>query len=58
MSGSDIRLQAFVAGVTVKTLSRATRIPYERVQRLLRGERTPKPGEMERLAAVVAAGQR
>jgi transcriptional regulator with XRE-family HTH domain len=34
---------------TIKDLARQTGIAYERVQRILRGERQPRPGEVERL---------
>lgn len=46
-----IRWAAKLRGVSVKTLARSAGVEYERAGRLLRGERKPRPGELERLFA-------
>ena len=40
-------------GTSVKEAARKAGLPYDRVQRLLRNERPPRPGELERIARAI-----
>lgn len=49
----DLRLAAFIRRLHLRKVAEKTGIPYERVQRIFRGERKPQPGELQRIAEAI-----
>jgi hypothetical protein len=49
----DLRLTAYMRRISILQIAQRTGIPYDRVQRLFRCVRAPKPGELELIAEAV-----
>lgn len=58
MGIDGLRLEAFARRLSIREVSRRTGIPYARLGAILRHERSPRRGELQRIEAAIQGENR